>query len=64
MQLARVKANTVIQSNDISEEEYQKALKWTKEHCKMGRDDNPDFVRFSDEEKEKQWEFTEEEKEG
>jgi L-fucose isomerase len=40
------------------EEEYQKALKWTKEHCKMGRDDNPDFVRFSDEEKEKQWEFT------
>ncbi|MBQ8587809.1 MAG: L-fucose isomerase, partial [Clostridia bacterium] len=41
-----------------NEEEYQKALKWTKEHCKMGRDDNPDFVRFSDEEKEKQWEFT------
>ena len=41
-----------------NEEEYQKALKWTKEHCKMGRDDNPDFVKFSDEEKEKQWEFT------
>ena len=41
-----------------NEEEYQKALAWTKEHCKMGRDDNPDFVRFSDEEKEKQWEFT------
>lgn len=40
------------------EEEYQKALAWTKEHCKMGRDDNPDFVKFSDEEKEKQWEFT------
>ncbi len=40
------------------EEEYQKALAWTREHCKMGRDDNPDFVRFSDEEKEKQWEFT------
>lgn len=40
------------------EEEYQKALTWTKEHCKMGRDDNPDFVKFSDEEKEKQWEFT------
>ena len=34
-----------------NEEEYQKALAWTKEHCKMGRDDNPDFVRFSDEEK-------------
>ncbi len=41
-----------------NEEEYQKALKWTKEHCKEGRDDNPDFVKFSDEEKEKQWEFT------
>ena len=41
-----------------NEQEYQKALAWTKEHCKMGRDDNPDFVRFTDEEKEKQWEFT------
>jgi L-fucose isomerase len=41
-----------------NEEDYQRALAWTKEHCKMGRDDNPDFVRFSDEEKEKQWEFT------
>ena len=41
-----------------NEQEYRKALLWTKEHCKMGRDDNPDFVRFSDEEKEKQWEFT------
>ena len=41
-----------------NEEEYKKALAWTKAHCKMGRDDNPDFVKFSDEEKEKQWEFT------
>lgn len=41
-----------------NEDDYQKALAWTKEHCKMGRDDNPDFVRFSDEQKEKQWEFT------
>ncbi len=41
-----------------NKEEFEKALKWTKEHCKMGRDDNPDFVKFSDEEKEKQWEFT------
>ena len=50
-----------------NEEEYQKALKWTKEHCKMGRDDNPEYVEFlgkqhkikpTDEEKEKQWEFT------
>ena len=41
-----------------NEEEYKKALAWTKEHCKMGRDDNPESVKFSDEEKEKQWEFT------
>ncbi len=41
-----------------NEEEYQRALAWTKEHCKMGRDDNPEEYRFSDEEKEKQWEFT------
>ena len=41
-----------------NEEEYQKALAWTKEHCKMGRDDNPDWVKFSDSDKEKQWEFT------
>ena len=50
-----------------NEEEYQKALAWTLEHCKMGRDDNPDSVeflgedrriKFTDEEKQKQWEFT------
>ncbi len=41
-----------------NEEEYQKALAWTKEHCKEGRDDNPASVKFSAEEKEKQWEFT------
>ena len=41
-----------------NKEEYERALKWTKEHCRMGRDDNPDWVKFSDEDKEKQWEFT------
>ena len=50
-----------------NEEEYQKALAWTKEHCKEGRDDNPESVtflgeerriKFTPEEKEKQWEFT------
>ena len=38
--------------------EYGRALAWTKEHCKEGRDDNPDFVKFSREQKDKQWEFT------
>ncbi|MBR7082970.1 MAG: L-fucose isomerase, partial [Clostridia bacterium] len=37
---------------------FKKALAWTKEHCKEGRDDNPDFVKFTPEQKEKQWEFT------
>ncbi len=41
-----------------NEDEYRKALAWTKEHCKEGRDDNPDFVKFSPADKEKQWEFT------
>ena len=40
------------------EEEYQRAYKWVRENCKEGFDKNPDFVRKSDEEKEKDWEFT------
>ena len=40
------------------EAEYQKALAWTKEHCKEGWDKNPEFVRSSPEKKEEQWEFT------
>jgi L-fucose isomerase len=39
------------------EAEYQKALKWTKEHCKEGWDKNPEFVRSSPEKKEQDWEF-------
>lgn len=41
-----------------NKEEYEKALAWTLEHCKEGRDDNPDFVKFSPEKKREQWEFT------
>lgn len=39
------------------EAEFQKALAWAKEKCIIGFDKNPDFVRKSDEEKEKQFEF-------
>ncbi|MBR5562420.1 MAG: L-fucose isomerase [Clostridia bacterium] len=39
------------------EDEYQKALAWTKAKCKEGFDKNPDFVKKSDEQKEKDWEF-------
>jgi len=38
-------------------EEYERALKWTKEKCKEGFDKNPDFVKSSDEKKEQDWEF-------
>ncbi|MBR5543500.1 MAG: L-fucose isomerase [Oscillospiraceae bacterium] len=41
-----------------NKEEYERALAWTREMCKEGRDDNPEEYRFSAEEKEKQWEFT------
>ena len=39
------------------EAEYQKALAWAKETCKIGFDKNPDFVKNSDEVKEEQFEF-------
>ena len=37
--------------------EYEKALKWTKEYCKEGLDKNPDDIKSSPEQKEKDWEF-------
>lgn len=40
------------------EEEYKKALAWTKEHCPEGFDKNPDFAQKSREQKDKDWEFT------
>lgn len=39
------------------EEEYQKALAWTKEKCIEGFDKNPPELQKSAEEKEKDWEF-------
>ena len=39
------------------EQEFQKALAWTKKHCKEGFDKNPDFARKSDKEKDEAWEF-------
>lgn len=37
-------------------EEYKRALVWTKEHCKVGADNNPPHLQISEDEKEKQWE--------
>jgi L-fucose isomerase len=39
------------------EEEFQKALKWTKEKCIEGFDKNPEFIQKSKEQKEADWEF-------
>lgn len=45
-------------NHDIyDKEEYEKALSWAKEKCKIGFDKNPEFVRKSDETKEEQFEF-------
>ena len=37
--------------------EYDKALKWVKENCVIGFDKNPDFIKNSDEKKQKELEF-------
>ena len=39
-------------------DEYEKALSWVKENCPEGFDKNPEFIRKSPAEKEKDWEFT------
>ncbi|MCR4705443.1 MAG: L-fucose isomerase [Lachnospiraceae bacterium] len=41
-----------------NEDEYRKALAWIKKYARQGFDKNPDFVKKSDEQKEKDWEFT------
>ncbi len=38
-------------------EEYEKAIKWVRENCTEGEDDNPEELQISREEKDKQWEF-------
>ena len=40
-----------------SEEDYQKAMEWTKKYCREGLDKNPDFIRKSPQYKEQDWEF-------
>ena len=39
------------------EAEYQKALAWTKEKCKIGFDKNPEELQRTADEKEQDWEF-------
>ena len=40
------------------EEEYKKALEWSKKYCKMGFDKNPENLQKTDEQKQADWEFT------
>ena len=40
------------------EEEFKRALAWTKANCKEGFDKNPDWIQKSREVKDEQWEFT------
>jgi L-fucose/D-arabinose isomerase len=46
-----------IDEHIYNEDDYQACLKWIKANCKEGLDKNPDFVKSSDEKKEKDWEF-------
>lgn len=39
------------------EAEFEKAMSWTKSHCREGWDKNPEIVKRSDEQKKRDWEF-------
>jgi L-fucose isomerase len=41
----------------FDKEEFEKALKWTKENCIEGADNNPPEIRTTREKKDKDWEF-------
>ena len=38
--------------------EYERAIAWVKENCPEGFDKNPEFIKKSPEQKQKDWEFT------
>jgi len=46
-----------IERGIFDEEEFRKALAWTKKHCKEGEDFNPAPKQFNREQKDKDWEF-------
>ncbi len=47
-----------IQLGIYDQEEYARAIAWTREHCPEGLDKNPDYARHTREQKDKNWEFT------
>ena len=46
-----------IEKNIYDENEFQKALKWTRQHCPEGEDYNPSNKQLSREQKDKDWEY-------
>lgn len=46
-----------VEKNIYDEEEYNRALVWTKQYCLEGKDFNPTAKQFSREQKEKDWAF-------
>ncbi|MEA4939580.1 MAG: L-fucose isomerase [Christensenella sp.] len=46
-----------IDNGIFDHEEFERALKWTKEHCREGIDKNPKDIQYSREEKDAQWAF-------
>ena len=46
-----------IQLEIYDHDEFEKAMRWTKENCKEGSDYNPEKIRHSREQKDKEWEF-------
>lgn len=46
-----------IEKNIFDQDEFARALKWTKENCKEGPDLNPSAKQFSREQKDKDWEY-------
>lgn len=47
-----------IQLGIYDHEEYERAIAWTREHCREGFDKNPEYARHTREQKDKNWEFT------
>ncbi|MCP2240328.1 L-fucose isomerase [Thermoanaerobacterium thermosaccharolyticum] len=45
-----------IEEGIYDSEEYERALKWVKENCKEGPDNNPDYLKASREKKDRDWE--------
>ncbi|MDO3413378.1 L-fucose isomerase [Saccharibacillus sp. CPCC 101409] len=46
-----------VEEEIYDKDEYEKALKWTRENCKPGPNNNPEHLQIGRDEQDKQWEF-------